>query len=167
MDSLAADQEKRKDQYQAKQLTKVSNIQPGDYVSVRVLSPRKGESKWAPGYVVLDTRGPALRIKHTETHKTVRVNAERVRVIPAQKPYDEVDPLPPPRSSRKAFATKYPEQAQPLAVDPPTHTPPLHVPAAAAVREKRDRNPQEPVAARNDTWKAWCARVHRQCNLTD
>jgi hypothetical protein len=108
---------------------------PGDMVSVKVVSARKGESQWEPGYEVLRAHQGALLLKSPAGHE-MRVNQERVRAYPDEHPYDLVDPLP---------YKKVPDVRQnlPDAVEGCPHTLPMVARAASA----------------RDEWAAWCQRV--------
>ena len=125
---LKQDQESRKSSYKRHESPRAAVLAPGTYVSVRVLSPKKGQPKWQPGYQIIDARGPALRVKNLGTGKIYRLNQKDVREIPKALPYETVDPLPP----RDRVAPRdLPEVAEPLPL-PREHTvcSPLALPAA-------------------------------------
>lgn len=119
--------DQRKERYRLDQPAHAKQYTPGMYVAVRIQNPRKGQSKWRPGYQVLDARGPALKVRHPDDRRVIRVNQRHVRHIPQQLEYDEVDPLP----LRQTTKETYPEAAPPILVEPPNL--PLHTAPAAAV----------------------------------
>ena len=63
-------------------------------VTLRVLSPTKGWSKWQPGYQVLSSHDGSLKSHELGTNRVLQVNQRDVRELPASKPYDEIDPAP-------------------------------------------------------------------------
>jgi len=138
---ILAYQEAQKTKYQNAQPARAMQYHPGMYVAVRILNPKKGESKWRPGYQVLDARGPALKLRHPIDRKIIRVNQNNVRHIPQQLEYEEVDPVP----LRPVQKETYPEVAPPVQVDPPTLS--LHPPIAFA-------------AACDAEWIDWCETVY-------
>ena len=75
-----------------KKQTPVEEIPVGTFVTVQVLSPKKGQLKFENGFQVLSSYKGALRVVHMESGQVIRVHRDRVRVIPAPKSYDEVDP---------------------------------------------------------------------------
>jgi len=91
---LREGREKVKDQRTAAAPSSVVVFKPGDFVSLRAMAPTKGQPKWLPGYQVTSAYQGGLRLVEITTGKVVRVNQERVRLLPAQKPYDEIDPIP-------------------------------------------------------------------------
>ena len=100
---------------------RAKRLPPGTFVSVRVLSAKKGQSKWQPlGYQVISSHDGALRVIELATSKTLRINQQCVLEIPASKPYDEVDPLP----EREKTTGLPPMEAPPIVVDPNPHIPP-------------------------------------------
>ena len=71
------------------------SLPTGTFVSIRVLAPTKGLSKWKPGFQVLSsTEGGGLRLVELDSGRIVRLNQQDVREIPTPLPYEEVDPLP-------------------------------------------------------------------------
>jgi len=121
---------------------------PGDYVSLRVLSPTKGESKWAPGYQVIAEYQGGLRLIEIATGKVIRVNQRRVRLLPDQKAYDEIDPLP---RARQKETRDLPRAAIPVPLEPNVHIP---VAPAAAVQ------PPSPSLFDDTDWSAWLDYCH-------
>jgi hypothetical protein len=61
---------------------------------VRVLNPKKGETRWQPGYQVISSHVGALRVLELATGNVIRLNQRHVREIPESKPYEEIDPIP-------------------------------------------------------------------------
>lgn len=59
---------------------------------------------------MLDARGPALRVKDLKSRKVIRVNQSNVRLVPVQKDYDEIDPLP----EHKKSNGEHPVRARPI-----------------------------------------------------
>jgi hypothetical protein len=114
----------QKAKYKAAESSKAKALEPGTFVSLRVASPSKGEAKWQPGFVVIESCDSALRIRSLETRKEYRINQKDVRVIPEALPYEEVDPLPSTR--RDAKTNDLPLKALPLACpdEPTLLTPP-------------------------------------------
>ena len=94
---------------------------------MRVLNPRKGQSKWNPGYQVVSSHDGALRVLDLATGNVIRVNQRHVREIPESKPYNEVDPLPP---IANRFEKLPPQEATPINVEPNVHIPIMVPPAA-------------------------------------
>ncbi|ELU10414.1 hypothetical protein CAPTEDRAFT_190467 [Capitella teleta] len=110
--------EASKARYRAQESPSATALSPGTFVSIRVLSPRKGQPKWQPGFQIIGSRGPALRIRNVETSKIYRLNQRDVRVIPEILPYEEIDPLPPKKDRKE---NDLPEAASPLILpDEPT-----------------------------------------------
>jgi transposase InsO family protein len=110
--------EASKARYRAQESPSATALSPGTFVSIRVLSPRKGQPKWQPGFQIIGSRGPALRIRNVETSKIYRLNQRDVRVIPEILPYEEIDPLPPKKDRKE---NDLPETASPLILpDEPT-----------------------------------------------
>ena len=60
-------------------------LEPGTYVSVKVLGPTKGQSKFKPGFVVLSSFKGGRRVQNLDTGATIRVNKANVRLIPMPK----------------------------------------------------------------------------------
>lgn len=114
----------QKTSYKAKEPPGAKALEPGMYVSIRVLSPTKGEPKWQPGFQIVRVNGPALRVRSIDTNKEYRLNQKDVRVIPETIPYDEIDPLPP--KTKGAKEADLPDTASPLALpdEPTVLTPP-------------------------------------------
>jgi len=123
---------------------KEPRYKPGDFVSLRVLAPTKGESKWAPGYQVTSEYQGGLRLVELATGKVLRVNQRRVRHIPDQKPYDEIDPAP--TAVRAKETGEVPRQSIPVPLEPNTFIP---VAPAAAV------NPPVLDLFDDDSWSGW------------
>ena len=76
---------KEKEKYRSDQPKNPREFVPGDMVSVRVLSPKKAETPWRPGYEVLRCFQGALLLRAPEGHE-VRMNQERVRLLPLSSP---------------------------------------------------------------------------------
>ena len=111
-----------RDKFKAGQPKRAKNFQPGTYVSVKTLSPTKGQSKWQTGYQVVSSHQGGLRLTELSTGRLIRVNQRNVRELPAQKPYDEIDPLPP--RERKRASDMPPEKATPIGPPPKIAIPP-------------------------------------------
>jgi len=122
---------------------------PGDYVSLKVLAPTKGQSKWAPGYQVTSEYQGGLRLIELATGKVLRVNQRRVRPIPDQKAYDEIDPVT--RTTEVKESGDLPHQSVPIPLEPNTYIP--VAPAAALT-------PPSPVLFDDTDWSAWLDYCH-------
>ena len=108
-------------------------------VSVRVLNPRKGQSKWAPDYEVLREDKGALLLKSPAGHE-VRINQSKVRALPEELPYDACDPLPVQLTKHPRVRTDLPDQAE------------LVIPSARVPLVAR-------AAPSYSEWRAWCSYV--------
>ncbi|ELU13469.1 hypothetical protein CAPTEDRAFT_216195 [Capitella teleta] len=86
---------KQKETYRENEPSRAKRLPPGTFVSVRILNPKKGETRWQPGYQVISSYGGALRVIELDTGNVVRINQRNVREIPESKPYDEINPHPP------------------------------------------------------------------------
>ena len=142
--------------YASKQSTKAKTFVPGTNVCLRVQHPTKGSARWKPGYQIVDVHGPALKVQHIQSGKTLRVNSQHVREIPNVLPYDQVDPLPQPKTA--VAAAPYPDK-------------PDIVPRTNLRYDLRPR-PQPPSAPGaavcqplNDEWFQWCNLVHTFCTI--
>jgi len=140
---LRQEREKRKDKQTAAAPSNPRTFKPGDYVSLRALSPTKGQSKWLPGYQVTAEYQGGLRLIELATGKIVRVNQDKVRLVPEQKPYEEVDPLV---RREKLPENSLPLQGAPILLEPETYIP--MAPAAALH--------QIPIPE----WNAWLDTVY-------
>ena len=58
-----------------------------------MLNPKKGQSEWAPGYVVLTVHSNGGMLVLSPDNVEIRVNRDRVRKTTDQRPYEEIDPL--------------------------------------------------------------------------
>jgi len=116
----------QKQSYKEHEPKRAKCISPGTYVAIRVLNPKKGETKWQPGYQVISSHDGALRLTELSTGNIIRLNQRHVREIPASKPYDEIDPLP-KRDTRppEDFVTV---DAKPIDLSP-DHPLPTRIPA--------------------------------------
>lgn len=137
--------DEQREAYRAGESGRAKRLPPGTFVSVRVLNPKKGQSKWQPGYQVVSSHDGALRVMELKTGNLIRINQQRVREIPESKTYEEVDPLP----ERNASKDLPPMEAMPIIVDPNPHIP-THVPSAAA------------LAPPPNEWESWCRQVYRR-----
>jgi hypothetical protein len=90
-----------------------------------------------------------LRILELNSSRILRTNRARVRLIPAQKTYDEVDPLPEPTYVKRLQDPEPPAQGIPI--EPNSFIP--MAPAAAA------RAVPTPLFCDID-WSAWLDCVH-------
>ncbi|ELU16213.1 hypothetical protein CAPTEDRAFT_215941 [Capitella teleta] len=86
---------KQKETYRENEPSRAKRLPPGTFVSVRILNPKKGETRWQPGYQVISSHDGALRVIELDTGNVVRINQRNVREIPESKPYDEIKPIPP------------------------------------------------------------------------
>ncbi|ELT87804.1 hypothetical protein CAPTEDRAFT_209280 [Capitella teleta] len=86
---------KQKETYRENEASRAKRLPPGTFVSVRILNPKKGETRWQPRYQVISSHDGALRVIELDTGDVVRINQRNVREIPESKPYDEINPLPP------------------------------------------------------------------------
>lgn len=111
MEFLKEDVRRQKCAYGCRETPQARALLPGTFVSVRVLSPKKGQPKWQPGYQIFDSRGPALRLRNVESGVTLRLNQKDVREIPDFMPYKVVDPLPPKKAHR---CSDLPQSAAPI-----------------------------------------------------
>jgi len=145
---LKEHRERQKEKRSADAPTVAYEYKPGDYVSLRVLSPTKGESKWTPGYQVTANYQGGLRILELATNRVLRVNQRRVRLLPDQKAYEEIDPIPTgiPKPNMDA-----PQHAIPAPLEPNTFIP---VAPAAALHSPA------PVLFDDDSWSGWLDYVH-------
>lgn len=122
--------DKKNKKYMDHEPTRARELEPGTFVSVRALNPRKGEPKWKPGFQVVSSYKGALRVLDLESGRTLRLNQRNVREIPQQKVYEEVDPLPQKKGrSQKRQTEDLPQQVKPLPTQP-QHTIPPAAPAA-------------------------------------
>lgn len=147
--------ETRKDKYKEAESGRAKILPVSTFVSVRVLSPCKGQSKWQPGYQVISSHNGALRVVEIATGNVLRINQRLVREIPQAKPYDEVDPVP-PRPRQKGLP---PMEARPIP-PPDVSDIPTHVPGAAAINPRSHRLDRVPSQAE---WMDWCTKVHLHC----
>lgn len=143
----------QRDAYKEAESGRAKRLSPGTFVSIRVLGPKKGQSQWQPGYVVVSSHDGALRVQEIATGKGLRINQGLVREIPASKPYDEVDPLPQRTSDKRGLP---PQEALPIPIEFNSRIP-VHLPGAAEVRP-RDFRPGP--NARNIEWSNWCDQVY-------
>ena len=139
---LIKQQNRRKEKYKAGEPKNPREYVPGDMVSVRVLSPKKGETPWCPGYEVLRCFQGALLLRAPDGHE-VRINQERVRLLPPELPYELVDPLPNKKDLPKV---RIPEQVPLTDLAPPSE--PLIARAAPSTTE----------------WNDWCSYVTYVCS---
>lgn len=148
--------------YKQKEHKNAKCLQPGTYVAVRVLNPRKGETKWQPGYQVISSHDGALRLTELSTGKIVRLNQRHVREIPATKAYDEIDPLPKVAKPSSVSTDPVVIAAKPLALGPDYPLPmQLPVNQSSTINELK-----EPIHFYfpDDEWTSWldyvtiCAR---------
>ena len=91
---LKEQQEEMKEKYANSQKQAAKELRVGDYVSVRVLNPTKGQSKWESGYQVLTNHEGGLRVERLRDGRVIRLNQSDARPLPPAKPYEVVDPLP-------------------------------------------------------------------------
>lgn len=136
----------QRDAYRDAEPGRAKRLPVGTFVSVRVLNPRKGQSRWQPGYQVISSHDGALRVMELATGNVIRINQRCAREIPESKSYDEVDPLPVRSNTAENLP---PQEAVPIVVDPNPHIP-THVPAAAMI---------EPPAP--SEWELWCRSVYQ------
>ena len=148
---LIEEREKRKDQRSAGAPSTERKYEAGDFVSLRSVSPTKGQAKWIPGYKVLSEYQGGLRLLEIETGRVLRANRRRVRLIPEQKPYDEVDPLP---ARAKAVPEADPSPEVPIPLEPNTFIP---IAPAALLRPG-------PMGTRDTVWLQWLEVVHQSTN---
>ena len=87
-------QEMMKDKYANTQKASAQELQTGDFITVRVQQPKKGQPKWESGYQVLTNHQGGLRIERLSDGRILRLNQTDVRPLPPAKAYEEVDPLP-------------------------------------------------------------------------
>ena len=152
---------------------KARNLPPGTQVSIQVKNPTKGQPKWRPGFKVLSSHEGALRLVEESSGKIMRLNQERVREIPAEKGYDEIDPLPYRHRVAKPQVSKY-EEAIPVPLPPklnPHAT--TFVPVAAAVQSLQCTPITEPkrfspYSKTNEVeWKQWLNKVYSIFHTAD
>ena len=154
----------QREKYQDAEPRKAKRFPPGTFVSVRVLDPKKAQPHWQPGYTVMSSHDGALHVMEQETGKILRINQDKVREIPFEKDYDEIDPIP----QRNQEKTLPPQEARPIPT--PTklspHATPF-MPAAAAINPPKTKTKLEPrkftpveMIARNIEWSTWCATVY-------
>ena len=145
--------EERKDKRTADAPSNNYEYKLGDYVSLKVLAPTKGQSKWLPGYQVTSVYQTGLRLIELATGKVLRVNRRRIRPIPEQLPYDQVDPLP----VRKPLPeVDLPQISVPLPLE---DNPFIPMAPAASIQ------PNPPRLFDDIDWSAWLDCVHYTCTL--
>ncbi len=144
---LVQEREKRKDRQTADAPSTQRPYVPGDFVSLKSVSPTKGHSKWIPGYKVLSEYQGGLRLLELESGRVLRANRRRVRLIPEQRSYDEIDPLP---SRAKVIPEADPSPLIPIPLEPNNYIP--MAPAAVV-------NPA-PVIFDDTDWSAWLDYLH-------
>ena len=108
-------------------------------------------SPWTPGYQVLTEYQGGLRLIELATGKVLRVNQRRVRLIPEQKAYEEVDPLP---KLPKKDVQDIPQDAIPIPLEPNSFIP--TAPAAAV-------QPPSPELFDDRDWSGWLDYCHFVC----
>lgn len=104
----------QREKYKGHEPRNAKSLPPGTFVSMRVLNPKKGQSKWQPGYQIVSSHNGALRVLELDTGNVIRVNQRHVREIPESKSYDEVDPLP---ALVKGSVKFPPQEATPISVN--------------------------------------------------
>ena len=139
MDTLHEFRQETRAAYQAKESCRSKRLQPGTFVSLRVLQPKKGQPKWQPGYKVLSSHDGGLRVLQIDSNRILRVNQKNVREIPEFRPYEEIDPLVQSRAKVKDIP---PEEAGPIPVAERT---PFHSLVTAEIQPT-------PMTE----WVAWC-----------
>ena len=143
----------QKQLYKQKEPARAKCLQPGTYVAVRVLNPRKGETKWQPGYQVISSHNGALRLTELSTGKIVRLNQRHVREIPETKAYNEIDPLPNVAESNSSIPDPVVIAAKPLVLGPdyplPTQIPINQTSAIGELKESAN------FYFPHDEWTSW------------
>lgn len=132
--------------YKNRESPRARQLPPGTFVSVQVLNPRKGQSRWAPGYQVVSSHDGALRVMELATGRIIRLNQQRVREIPQYQAYDEIDPIP---NKQPTGSDLPPVEAKPV-LDSTQQTP-LNSAKLAAMQ------------SRPATWQTWCNLVRQRC----
>jgi transposase InsO family protein len=157
---------KQKDAYRKQEPGRAKRLPPGTFVSVRILNPRKGETRWQPGYQVISSHDGALRVIEIATGHVVRINQRNVREIPESKPYNEINPLPPlknqttsdfvhsearpiPVVEESYLPTRMPRGPDRARNDQPNLTPSITTPATSAAIAPSFVFP-------SDDWSSWC-----------
>jgi transposase InsO family protein len=142
----------QRNEYRRQEPRSAKRLQPGVYVSVRVLNPKKGQTRWQPGYQVVSSHDGALRVIELCTGTILRLNQRHVRELPESKPYDEVDPIP----LAKPSAVQYPPpEAKPVPQNTTTFNfLPTHMPVAAI------ESVEGCVVFPHDDWSSWLDYVH-------
>ncbi|ELT88755.1 hypothetical protein CAPTEDRAFT_188873 [Capitella teleta] len=125
---------KQKDAYRKQEPGRAKRLPPGIFVSARILNPRKGETRWQPGYQVISSHDGALRVIEIATGHVVRINQRNVRKIPESKPYNEINPLSPLKNQTTSDFVH--SEARPIPVVEESYLP--------------TRMPRGPDRARND-----------------
>jgi transposase InsO family protein len=158
---------KQKETYRENEPSRAKRLPPGTFVSVRILNPKKGETRWQPGYQVISSHDGALRVIELDTGNVVRINQRNVREIPESKPYDEINPLPPlknqttfdyvsseakpiPVVEESYLPTRIPRGPKRPSNDQPNlTTPSVPVPAVSAALAPS-------IVFPSDDWSSWC-----------
>ena len=144
---LYQQREHKKDKRVQNSPSNVRRYKPKDFVSLRVLAPKKGQSTWAPGYQVLSEYQGGLRLVEISTGRVFRVNQRRVRNLPVQQNYHQVDPLPP---KAKHTIRDVPAEAIPIPVEDNPHIP---ISPASSLKPS-------PQLFDDTDWSAWLDFVH-------
>lgn len=92
----------------------------GAYATLRVISPRKGQTQWQPGYRVLSNHDGGMRIEDLETGHIIRVTQRNVRLLLEARDYDEIYPLP---DKKEVLKTLPPNEAELITVGPNPYLP--------------------------------------------
>ncbi|ELU17577.1 hypothetical protein CAPTEDRAFT_195243 [Capitella teleta] len=158
---------KQKETYRENEPSRAKRLPPGTFVSVRILNPKKGETRWQPGYQVISSHDGALRVIELDTGNVVRINQRNAREIPESKPYDEINPLPPLKNQTTFdYVTS---EAKPIPVVEESYLP-MRIPRGPK-RPSNDQpnltTPSMPVPAvsaalapsivfPSDDWSSWC-----------
>ncbi|ELU12349.1 hypothetical protein CAPTEDRAFT_196934 [Capitella teleta] len=158
---------KQKETYRENEPSRAKRLPPGTFVSVRILNPKKGETRWQPGYQVISSHDGALRVIELDTGNVVRINQRNVREIPESKPYDEINPIPPlknqttfdyvsseakpiPVVEESYLPTRIPRGPKRPSNDQPNlTTPSVPVPAVSAALAPS-------IVFPPDDWSSWC-----------
>ena len=83
---------------------RVSNLEPGDHVTLRVNEPLPLTAKRDPMWIITKVKGPVVMIQHQRTGKIKTVNKEKVRLVDPEIAWDSHHPRP--RRDRRPPAEK-------------------------------------------------------------
>ena len=146
-ETLFKRRERMKDKRVQYSSSKVPTYKPGDLVALRALAPKKGQSTWFPGYQVVTEYKGGLRLLELATGRVLRVNQRRVRNLPVQQSYQQVDPLP---QKAKRDVRDVPVEAIPLPIETNPYIP---ISPVASVQPS-------PVLFDDSDWSSWLDFVH-------